>query len=412
MDCGKVQGRHPVMTSQPRIASGCRVRFAGTADLPAVRRFNARLAAGGVSYQIPGDFRLPGEALHRPPGYPVFRELMIAEDASEMRAGVLLQHGTFFVRNEARPFSWLQLPLSEGLINPVHARAFLVLMLECTRREPFLGSLGVGAMDEKWARFLVGLGWKTRPIPFFFYPVRPNRVFLGLEHLRRKARLQFAARAAVYSGAATALGAGLALRRRFTGASGRYIAVETPVFDSWADNVFFDNQPKYGATPRRDSAALNILYPPSESSYVRLRVQAKDGGRDIGWVLLVHARMRDNKYFGDLHVGTIVTGFGDPADAPVLIHAGLTHLIRLGADLVVGNWSHSSWQSACRGLGFLPGPSNFLLFLSPGSAPLLSAGCPLEETHLTRGDCDSPSSLMPRKQPHDPRDTRTFKRTG
>jgi len=387
------------MTPQAHVENGCAVRIAATSDLPLVRRFNARLSAAGVSYQFPGDFRLPGEADHRPPDYPVFRELMIAEDSCEMRAGVLLQHGTFFIRDEARPFCWLQLPLSEGLVNPTYAGSFLRLMLECTRRERFLASLGVGSKDENWARFLVRLGWKNQSVSFFFYPVRPTSVFLGMEHLRRQRSLKFAARAAAYTGFGAALGAGLAIRRYAARTRGCYVAKEEPIFDAWADRIFFEHQPKYGGTPRRDSAALNILYPPAEPSYVRIRVQRKGGGPDFGWVLLVHARMRDNKYFGNLHVGTIVTGFGDPADAPVLIHAGLNHLIELGADLVVSNWSHHSWQHACRGLGFLPGPSNFLLFLSPGSAPLLGAGCPLGEIHLTRGDCDSPSSLMPKRQP-------------
>jgi hypothetical protein len=114
----------------------------------------------------------------------------------------------------------------------------------------------------------------------------------------------------------------------------------------------------------------------------------------LGWLLLLNSQMSNHQYFGNLKVGTIVTGFGNPAVTTTLIHAGLTHLAERGADLVVANWSHDAWLHASRKNGFLPGPSNFFFFVSPRGTPLLDSTCSLGEIHLTRGDCDAPSSLM------------------
>jgi hypothetical protein len=369
------------------------VRLASDDDREMVGRFNQRLSAGGIAYGLPGDYRLPGERLHRPPGFPVFRELAIITDGSEMRAGVLMQHGAFFISGESRPFCWLQLPLSEVLIDAQYSGAFLSLMGEIRSRRPFLASLGIGSLEERWARFMVRMGWKHQEVPFVFYPVRPGKVLTGIRQFRRSWKLRLPALAAARSGVGAAFGAGLAVHRAVTGLGHSYVSEVVPGFERWADLVFRDNVGKYGATPLRDAAALNILYPPEDTRYTRLRI--RQGGRDIGWVLLVNARMTAHKYFGDLHVGTIVTGFGDPAAARTLVHAGLRHLAGLGVDLVVANWSHRSWVGACRGLGFLPGPSNFIFFVSPAGSPLLEPGCPLAGIHLSRGDCDSPSSLMP-----------------
>ena len=112
-------------------------------------------------------------------------------------------------------------------------------------------------------------------------------------------------------------------------------------------------------------------------------------------MMVVHKEMRDDKYFGNLHVGTLVNGCASPADVPAVIGAGLQHLISLGVDLVVCNWSHRAWADAARAQNFLPGPSNFILFVSPEAKPVLEKDCPLSECHMTRGDCDTPSALMP-----------------
>ena len=140
---------------------------------------------------------------------------------------------------------------------------------------------------------------------------------------------------------------------------------------------------------------LNVLYPPDDERYTRIRVQNRATGKDIGWVMVVHKRMHNDKYFGDLHVGTLVNGCASRRDVPAAMAAGFEHLVSRGVDLVVCNWSHKVWGKAARSQNFLPGPSNFIYFVSPEAKPVLEAECPLSECHMTRGDCDTPSSLMP-----------------
>src|SRR5688572_1972567 len=87
------------------------VRFAGPEDAEMIVRFNARLSAGGIDYRyrMSTHCALAGEH-HRPPGYPVYGQLLVLESDGEIRAGILLQHGRFWVDGEEKSFCWWQLP--------------------------------------------------------------------------------------------------------------------------------------------------------------------------------------------------------------------------------------------------------------------------------------------------------------
>ena len=98
--------------------------------------------------------------------------------------------------------------------------------------------------------------------------------------------------------------------------------------------------------------------------------------------------MQNNTHFGNLQVGTLVNGFARTADVPLLIAAGIRYLASVGADIVVGNFSHKAWVRASRRLGMFSGPSNFYFFVSPGGPLLLQNGSGLEEIHLSRGQGD------------------------
>ena len=165
------------------------VRTAGPADRPAVARFNARLKRGGVRYALPLDPRLPGEAGADSESLAMHREMLLAWDGDEVRAGLLLHHGTLWLRGEERPFCWLGLPLSEGLIDRRHTMAIVHLVSSVLAREPLLMDLGIGSLDETIAQFLMQLGWRYATVPFMFHPVRARRVLLGLSYLRSKPRL-------------------------------------------------------------------------------------------------------------------------------------------------------------------------------------------------------------------------------
>jgi hypothetical protein len=94
------------------------IRFAADDDMPAVARFNQRLREGGRGEeQISLRIGLPGEARYRPPGFPVYRRMMIAEDGREVRAAVVLYHNNIFIHGKKRDCCWLDMPISEGIID-------------------------------------------------------------------------------------------------------------------------------------------------------------------------------------------------------------------------------------------------------------------------------------------------------
>lgn len=377
------------------------IHVAAAADHAALARLNARLRAGGVSYRLPLDAALRGERRAPAAGFPVFREMLVASDGEEIRAGLLLYHAALWLDGAERPFCWVQLPVSEGLVDARHALAIVSLLKTVLAQQPLLMSLGIGSLGETYAQVLRRLGWRHAAVPFFVHAVQPARVLRHLPYLRTRPRLALAARLLAGSGAASAAGAGLALlRRRWRAGLRAYEVRVEPRFDEWADRIYQDARPAYGAAVCRDAATLDIRYPRDDTRFLRLRV--RQGGAEIGWIVVAHTRMSGSRYFGDLHVGTLIDGFGRPAAAATLVRAGLELLAEAGVELVVANWSHEAWQRAARASGFVAGPSNFFLFVSSKGETLLGAGCPLARIHMTRGDNDTPSHLLPPLQPSAP----------
>src|SRR5215510_14210355 len=120
------------------------IRYAEKSDLAAVARLNRRLKAGGRDDEMPLDPSLPGEAQYRPEGFPVYRRMMIAEDGQEVRAAMLLYHNNLFVRGKKRDFCWLDMPISEGIVDRRYSLAIVQLVKSALNYEPFLMSTGTG----------------------------------------------------------------------------------------------------------------------------------------------------------------------------------------------------------------------------------------------------------------------------
>ncbi|HEV2668919.1 MAG TPA: hypothetical protein VG324_28645 [Blastocatellia bacterium] len=371
--------------------------------MPAVARFNQRLREGGRGEeQISLRIGLPGEARYRPPGFPVYRRMMIAEDGREVRAAVVLYHNNIFIHGKKRDCCWLDMPISEGIIDRRYSLAIIQLIKAASRYEPFLMSTGAGPENKDSFRLLTGLYWTHRVVPFFFYPVKVTKVLLGMSYFKKHAKLRYGALLGAYSGAGAAMSGLLALRRRCAaGLSGYEYSIEK-AFDDWADRIFEDSLPDYGVAMRSDATTLNILHPPDKPSLTRLRVRRKgakngagqDVGQDAGWILVASKRMKNNHHFGDLKVGTLVDGFGRAADAPALVAAGIDHLAETGADIIVANFSHAAWVRACRRSGMFAGPDSYYHFVSPGGSPLFEDTCPPREIHMTRGHSDGMWSLV------------------
>jgi hypothetical protein len=370
------------------------IRFAEDSDLDAVARFNQRLKAGGREEEMPLDPALPGEAQFRPEGFPLYRRLIIAEDGQEVRAAMLLCHHNVFLHGARHDFYWTKMPLSEGIVNAKYSLAIIQLMKKALQLHPFMMGVGAGTPDSDGYRLFVNLRWRYQSVPFFFFPVKVSKVLRDLRYLQKNAKLRYGALLGAYSGGGAAVSGILALRRKFLANLSGCEASVTAGFDDWADRVFANALAEYPVAIRSDATALNIVYPPDDQRYVRLRVKRKGTKTEMGWIVVARKQMRDNHYFGNLRVGTLVDGFGRAEEVPTLIAAGLHHLVESGADIVVANFSHAAWTQACRRSGMFSGPSNYQIFVSPQGPLMLEAACPLDQLHITRGHSDGMDNLI------------------
>jgi hypothetical protein len=126
----------------------------------------------------------------------------------------------------------------------------------------------------------------------------------------------------------------------------------------------------------------------SDPRYERLGVYS--GDRLLGWVICKVSAMRENKYFGDLVVGSIVDFLVDPDNrrhVEFIVSVGLQALLSRGVDIIVTNLSDRRMVRVARSLGFTPGPSNFHFFTK--NLRKLT----LQDCHLTRGDSDGDGQL-------------------
>jgi hypothetical protein len=370
------------------------IRYAENSDLAAVARLNSRLKAGGRDDEIPLDPALPGEAQYRPEGFPVYRRMMIAEDGQEVRAAMMLCHHNIFIHGVKRDFCWTKMPLSEGIVDLKYSTAIVQLIKRALDYQPFMMGVGAGTSTSEGHRFFVKLRWRRLSVPFFFYPVKVNNVLRGMRYLKNSSRLRYGALLGAYSGLGAVVSGLLSLRRKI--ADGYSDCEDSVVegFGEWANHIFYNSLSDYTVAMRSDATSLNIVYPPNDHRYIRLRVKRKGTETDIGWIVVASKQMRDNHYFGDLKVGTLVDGFGRSENAPALVAAGLKRLVSIGVDIIVANFSHVAWVEACRRSGMFSGPSNFQLFVSPKGGPALEESCSLHQIHIARGHSDGMDNLI------------------
>jgi hypothetical protein len=168
------------------------------------------------------------------------------------------------------------------------------------------------------------------------------------------------------------------------------VAEQVPNFGSWADELWQRCAAKYTACAVRDSATLNVLYQPEK--YICLKLFRNS--QLLGWAVVLDTQMHDNKYFGEMRLGSIADCFAAPEDAPAVVQAATNFLHARGVDLIISNQAHHAWTKALKSSGYFTGPSNFIFAASKELANVLS---PLDETfsglHLNRGDGDGPINL-------------------
>jgi hypothetical protein len=286
------------------------------------------------------------------------------------------------------------MPISEGIIDLKHSLAIVQLIKRALDYQPFMMGVGAGASTSEGHRFFVKLRWRSQSVPFFFYPVKVTKVLRGLRYLKNSSRLRYGALLGAYSSLGAVVSGLLSLRRKIASGLSEFEDSVVEGFGEWANNIFYNSVSDYPVAMRSDATSLNIVYPPNDHRYIRLRVRRKGAETDVGWIVVASKQMRGNHYFGDLKVGTLVDGFGRSENAPALVAAGLKRLVSIGVDIIVANFSHVAWVEACRRSGMFSGPSNFQLFVSPKGGPPLEESCPLHQIHIARGHSDGMDNLI------------------
>jgi len=361
-----------------------------TKDLiPAVREFNRRLEAGGChAYQFP-ESEIP-LWLPRIENRRIYQEYFAAVEDDSVRGAYILKHQEFSFRGRILSIGFFHLPISEGIVNRAYGSLGLRLLLDALRRQPYLFALGMGGYDEPLPKLLKGLRWNLFGVPFYFKVVHPARFLRNIQFLR-KTRLRSLAMDVLAASGLGWLGikTAHAFLRRTRPPAGVEVVGE---FGAWADELWNHCQASYGMAAVRDRTVLNILYPRENQRFIRVRIS--QGGRVLGWAVLLNTPMSDHKYFGNLRLGSIVDCLAASEDATPVIAGAAAALQELGVDLVVSNQSHAAWCAALKASGFIQGPSNFLFAASEKLSELLF---PFEENktqlHLNRGDGDGPIHL-------------------
>ena len=142
----------------------------------------------------------------------------------------------------------------------------------------------------------------------------------------------------------------------------------------------------------RDQVNQNILFGDGNAKNIILR--CRRGEREVGWAVMRCTQMRDDKYFGNLRLGSLVDCLAVSGEEETVVLLATRHLRALGSDLVVTNQTHQDWIQALQRSGYWNGPSNFILACSP---KLVEALGPLEAArprlHFNRADGDGPIHL-------------------
>jgi hypothetical protein len=354
-----------------------------------IRAFNARLAAGGEPFQFPTNPR--GLAIPRNPQAPLWTEMWVARDESTVRGGFLLKHERLLTREGDIEVGNYQLPLSEGIVDRRFAIVGLSLTQHVMKQLGPLYSLGMGSLSRPLPRLLTRLGWLVEEVPFFFRVVCGTAFARNIRALQTSPSRRLLLTALRVSGTASfgartwRLAASVAGARANAQPSMRLVPVS--IFDQRADQVLAATRPQYAAMLDRGSKALNIKFPPTDKRLHRFMVEAK--GQPVGWFVLTMNQLQNHKQFGDMRLGCIVDGLLDPGAVQPAIALASSTLTDLGADLLVSNQSHRTWQQALRENLFCRGPSNFIL----GRSAQFARHIPLQDLHVNRGDGDGPINL-------------------
>ena len=359
-----------------------------SADIPAIRAFNARLAMADAGFELPESPRSLG--VPREEGAPVWHEIYVARDGSEIRGGYALKRELLNTGDEQIEIWNFQIPLSEGIVNKAYATLGIRLLQDASAKHSHLYCLGMGSLQRPLPQLLKRFKWTVEEVPFRFRVLRANGFLRNIEFMRANPKRRMALDFARFTGTGALGVVAWRVRARMTAPAypTDFTTSDVAWFGEDADAVFTAHAGKYGAVIDRSAAALNVRFPAHDKRLIRMVVRL--GGQVVGWLVLTRSQLSGHKQFGNMRLGCIVDGLCDPRHAAAFVRLGTQRLDEERVHLVVSNQTHNAWLEGLQRNGFLGGPSNFILARSPALAAHTPA---MEQCHINRGDGDGPINL-------------------
>ena len=357
--------------------------------------YSARETSGALAFnermrkaQAPTEFLLPEEPPAEASKDRAIRAVYyLAVEGEAVRGGFVLRDCPAWLDGAGITAANCLAPLSEGIIDRKHSSLAMHFLRYMLRHSPYVFSVGMGNADNPYPRFLRAAGWTVLNVPFFYRVCRPARFFRELAFFRQNRLRAGAARVAAATGlGALAVGL-LQLQPPATRAKTAELTIETPAsWAEWADEIWGRFKTACSFSGARDARTLEALYPIHESTLRRFLLRRE--GHPVAWGVAQNTQMRQDRYFGNLRVATILDCLGHPDELAGAVAKVTEALAAEGAELVITNQCHAAMQAAFRRAGFRQGPSVYQLGLSKPLMERIRAGLGERAIHLTRGDGD------------------------
>jgi hypothetical protein len=348
----------------------------------AARAFNQRMRAAHAAsdFLLPESPPLDGAGEDR----AIRAVYYLAMEDDVVRGGLVLGDYPATLGGAAITATVCIAPLSEGIIDPKYSMLGMQFVKFLKKHTQYGFATGMGDPANPYPRLLKASGWTILKVPFFFRVCRAGRFLSELGILNSTPARRIVARAASWSGLG-ALGIWAVQDRAWLPPASGLSIKAVDDWGPWVDEIWDEVRGLCSFSIARDFRTLRDLYPPEQRL---IRYSILRDGRPIGWAAAYDTAMHGSKFFGNMRVATILDCVARPADVAGSVIAVSRELKRRGVDLIISNQIHGEWQNAFRRAGFLPGPSNYCLGLSPSVAESVRAGLGEAAIYLTRGDGD------------------------
>jgi hypothetical protein len=368
-----------------------KIELLSPAHAPLVEALNERLRSGGVTHQLAAH---PTEDDHSA-GLPnrIVHENYVAVDGDFVRGGYTLVWQEALVAGQIRRLAFLQIPLSEGIIERKYAPLGLHLLKDAMSRAPLLFGLGMGGFSQPLPKLLRVLKFHVADVRFFVRVQRAGAFLRNARALNRRPLNRAAAHALAYSGlgqiGASAYHAIMSWNRPQT--QDFTLEIETE-FGPWLDEIWRKASPYYSMIVVRDRETLRYWYS-KRGDWIHFLAIRKNG-QYVGWAVVGDAKLNNHNHLGDARLGSLIDCLAIPGLEAEVASLATSYLAGRGVDIIISNQNHPTWCGALERTGYKSMTSNYLIALSPTLHTEVAGADPaLGRIHVTRGDGDAAYNL-------------------